>query len=411
MAKTGERKLPSDWCIRPLSQVAAVQTGIAKGRRQIVDPVELPYLRVANVHFGRLDLEEVKTILISKRDVTRYQLRPGDILLTEGGDFDKLGRGTIWRGELEPCLHQNHIFAVRCDLCQVMPEWIALLTESSYGRRYFTLCSKQSTNLASINSTQLKRFPVPLPSLDEQATVISRIATADDCRTQIQRLLSLKSRMRRGIAHQLLTGQLRFPEFAGTPWVERPLKELFSERNETNRGDLELLSVTADRGIVAREELERRDTSNADKSKYKRVAIGDIAYNTMRMWQGVSALSSREGIVSPAYTVVVAGSRILPAFARHLFKLPAVVHLFFRYSQGLVDDTLNLKYERFVKVRVRIPTALEEQRRIAETLDLADREIGLLEALAQQTALQKRGLMQKLLTGEFRVLETFEAPA
>jgi type I restriction enzyme S subunit len=88
-----------------------------------------------------------------------------------------------------------------------------------------------------------------------------------------------------------------------------------------------------------------------------------------------------------------------------LFKLPAVVHLFFRYSQGLVDDTLNLKYERFVKVKVRIPIDLDEQRRIAETMDVADKEIGLLEVLSEQIGRQKRGLMQKLLKGELSVSE------
>jgi type I restriction enzyme S subunit len=187
--------------------------------------------------------------------------------------------------------------------------------------------------------------------------------------------------------------------------MEYYLGDLFAERNETNRVDLPLLSVTGDRGLVPRDEIERRDTSNVDKSKYKRVAAGDIAYNTMRMWQGVSALSTLEGIVSPAYTVIVPGPKIVPSFARHLFKLPAVVHLFFRYSQGLVDDTLNLKYERFVKVKVRIPIDLDEQRRIAETMDVADKEIGLLEVLSEQIGRQKRGLMQKLLKGELSVSE------
>lgn len=391
------------WPTAPLWELAQIRTGVAKGGKQVKVPVELPYLRVANVQDGGLKLDEVKRITVDEADVSRYLLESGDVLMTEGGDFDKLGRAAIWQAEVEPCLHQNHVFAVRCDPEKVLPEWVSMISGSQYGRRYFQLCSKQSTNLASINSTQLKALPVPLPAVDEQARVIALLGKVESCAATLRELFAIKETFKRSLAQQLLTGKKRFPEFRDQPWSEVRLGEVFSERAEANRCDLPLLSVTGGRGVIPRDQLNKRDTSNADKSKYKRVTVGDIAYNTMRMWQGVSALSSLEGIVSPAYTVIVPSDRIDGGFARHLFKLPAVVHRFRRYSQGLVDDTLNLKYGQFARVRVRIPADLGEQRKIATVLDLCESELALLEQQREQYAQYKRGLMSRLLSGDIQV--------
>ena len=96
---------PKDWGLVPLSEVATVQTGLAKGKIVNGEALELPYLRVANVQDGHLDLREIKTVTVSPGDVARFSLQPGDVLFTEGGDFDKLGRGTVWRGEIPDCLH------------------------------------------------------------------------------------------------------------------------------------------------------------------------------------------------------------------------------------------------------------------------------------------------------------------
>lgn len=122
----------------------------------------------------------------------------------------------------------------------------------------------------------------------------------------------------------------------------------------------------------------------------------------MRMWQGRSALSDRDGIVSPAYTVCIPQDGIDGRFAEHLFQLPKVVHLFWRNSQGLVDDTLNLKFPRFAHIRIEFPCE-DEQRRIADMLDAMTSEISLLERRLEAVRRQKKGLMQKLLTGQVRV--------
>ena len=148
--------LPSGWRRVSLGDVAEIRTGLAKGKEVNGDAVTLPYLRVANVQDGFLDLTEVKEISVAEREVERYRLQQDDVLMTEGGDFDKLGRGCVWESPIPTCLHQNHVFAVRTDPDKLLPRFFAHHAASPLGRLYFLSCSKQSTNLASINSTQLK---------------------------------------------------------------------------------------------------------------------------------------------------------------------------------------------------------------------------------------------------------------
>lgn len=171
---------PESWQIVSLDTVAEVQTGVAKGRRfNDSDLVEVPYLRVANVQDGHLDLAEMKTIEIRRSELQRYLLKDGDVVLTEGGDFDKLGRGFIWRSELPECIHQNHVFAVRADRGLLSPEFLAYLAQSPYGKTYFLHVAHKTTNLACINSSKLKGFPVLLPSLEEQAAITGLLDLLD----------------------------------------------------------------------------------------------------------------------------------------------------------------------------------------------------------------------------------------
>lgn len=128
------RVTPIGWrCVR-LREIAALQTGLAKSPKKLRDPVVRPYLRVANVQDGRVDLSEVKTIEVERTAASRFELQYGDVLMTEGGDFDKLGRGSVWRGEIPECLHQNHVFAVRADTSRLLPEYLSAWTASELGR-------------------------------------------------------------------------------------------------------------------------------------------------------------------------------------------------------------------------------------------------------------------------------------
>lgn len=190
----------SDWTLKRLDEIAFIQTGIAKGKHYGNEPTtSRPYLRVANVQDDYLDLSEIKEIVIATKDTERYSLRMGDVLLTEGGDADKLGRGTIWREEIEGCLHQNHIFCVRPDSHKLLSEFLSLQTGSEYGKGYFASCSKQTTNLASINVTQVKNFPLLLPSLERQKAITGYVThlkkSIKEANQHITRTEQLKKRL------------------------------------------------------------------------------------------------------------------------------------------------------------------------------------------------------------------------
>ena len=163
----------------PLAQVAEIRGGIQKGKRTSGEVVDRPYVRVANVQAGEVDLADVKTISVSVADAERYALEDGDVLMTEGGDIDKLGRGAVWRSQIPQCLHQNHVFAVRVGQSSVSPYWISLHTESTHGRSYFRVAAKRTSNLASINKTQVSEFPIGILEGDDELDALSTISRLD----------------------------------------------------------------------------------------------------------------------------------------------------------------------------------------------------------------------------------------
>ena len=241
-----------------------------------------------------------------------------------------------------------------------------------------------------------------LPPVAEQQKIAAILTTQDKVIELKEKRLAEKQRQKKYLMQQLLTGKKRLPGFNGAWKVDR-LGKLFLERKETNYEGLQMLAITGAQGIIPRKELDLKDNSSEDKSKYLRVCVGDIGYNTMRMWQGISAYSDYEGIVSPAYTILKPSSSINAKYFAYLFKTPEIIFLFYRFSQGLVDDTRNLKYENFKKIKVCYPPDTKEQTAIAEVLSAADREIGLLRQDIEQEKQKKKALVQLLLTGIVRV--------
>ena len=159
-----------------LKHVARIQTGLTLGKdyRQ-QELVEFPYLRVANVQMGHVDTTDVATVAVPLVEASRSTLRVGDVLMTEGGDIDKLGRGAVWDGSVQDCLHQNHVFAVRCG-DRLAPRFLAAWLAVPEARHYFYLTAKKTTNLASTNSTTVRELPITVPSVDVQDRVLDELA-------------------------------------------------------------------------------------------------------------------------------------------------------------------------------------------------------------------------------------------
>ena len=156
---------------------ATIKSGITLGKSYSKDTVliERPYLRVANVQGGYVDLNDLATIEVTPDEDLKYRLHSGDVLMTEGGDRDKLGRGCVWHGEIEPCLHQNHVFAVQTNETILLPEFLEYLTASDVGRSYFDVTAIKTTNLACTSSSKVLAFTIPLPPIEEQIEIVSFI--------------------------------------------------------------------------------------------------------------------------------------------------------------------------------------------------------------------------------------------
>lgn len=161
---------PKGWEEKTLKDIAVIRSGVTKGKVvSEADAVTLPYMRVANVQDGYLDLSSIQEITVSKSDAEKCKLQIGDILLTEGGDPDKLGRGHVWNGEIDNCIHQNHIFSVRIKNAEyVRPAFLSAVIASQRGKRYFLKVGKQTTGIATINKSVLSDFIPFIPPIDDQ---------------------------------------------------------------------------------------------------------------------------------------------------------------------------------------------------------------------------------------------------
>ena len=417
--KTTAGDIPVDWGISKLDHVAVVQTGLAKGKQGIKEPVTMPYLRVANVQDGFFDLSEIKTITVGRSEIARYSIRKNDVLLTEGGDLDKLGRGHLWEGQIEPCLHQNHVFVVRTNPEVLLPVFFALQTAGPHGRNYFLRCAKRTTNLASINSSQLKHFPVILPPLREQHAIASISNALDQVLEQQTKLLAAKLERKRGLMQQLLTGQTRFKEFVTSgkkvktrygdfpgDWSQVHIGDIADEAGKKNGGrrELPVLSCTKHRGLVNSLEYFGKRIFSEDTSTYRVVERGDFAYATNHVEEGSIGYQNLHdaALISPMYTVFRTRAGVDHEFFWKLIKTELYRHIFEVNTSGSIARRGALRWDEFALIKVFLPS-VPEQQRIAAVLNACDREIELLQKQLEALKEQKRGLMQKLLTGEIRV--------
>lgn len=211
--------VPSHWEVRPLKAVSVIQSGVTLGKDYGAQPTQtFPYLRVANVQAGFVELSDVKTIRVPVPEAKRSMLAVGDVLMTEGGDPDKLGRGCVWDGQVSPCLHQNHVFAVRPDQQRLEPAFLSAYMGTSYARAYFQSTAKQTTNLASTNKTKIGRLQVALPPVDEQRAILAAVAAeTQPVNAAIARLeaeIRLLREYRTRLVADVVTGKLDVREAA-----------------------------------------------------------------------------------------------------------------------------------------------------------------------------------------------------
>ena len=194
---------PMAWPEVALETLADIVSGITKGRKVKEQTlVEVPYMAVSNVKDGYIDWTTVKTILATEREIEQYCLFPDDVLMTEGGDPDKVGRGAIIKEPLENCIHQNHIFRVRLDKGKILPTFFTEYLQHQKAKRYFLGCAKQTTGIASINMKQLKALAVLLPPLDLQEQFDEFVRQIERVACSIQNYLEQMETLKKALMQQ-----------------------------------------------------------------------------------------------------------------------------------------------------------------------------------------------------------------
>lgn len=376
-----------DWEQRKLGEILKERTERAHGDEELLS------VTIGNGVIRQIDSDKRN---IASEDKSNYKVvKKGDIPYNSM----RMWQGSVGNSEYDGI---------------VSPAYTVLTpTSDANGKFFMELFKKESTlqifqrwSQGLTSDTWNLKYPVlssiqfDIPSVEEQTEIARYFSTLDSLITLHQRKLEKLQNMKKSCLQKMFpkdgatVPEIRFSEFQ-EDWEERTLGSCFDERLGS-LPDGELLSVTIGSGIKKFSELDRHDNSNTDKSKYKRVCIGDIAYNSMRMWQGASGRSPYEGIVSPAYTVVKPIGDIDTQFFAYMFKKKEIIHLFEINSQGLTSDTWNLKYPAFSKIVVKVPRNVEEQSRIARFLLELDELISCTEQEIEITKRMKKGCLQKM---------------
>ena len=359
----------------------------------------VPFYRSSDVMAALNGTENEKAFiseeLYEKLSAVSGKLEKGDVLVTGGGSVGK------------PYIVPNNepLYTKDADLLWIKnnenldPYFVYTFFFSPTFTDYLNSVSHVGT-IAHYTITQLGETPITLPCVSEQQKIGDYFRNLDSLITLHQRKYDKLTKVKKAMLEKMFPEngssylEIRFKGFTDA-WEQRELGECFSERVES-MPDGELISVTINDGIKKFSELGRHDNSNDDKSKYKKVCIGDIAYNSMRMWQGASGYSPYEGIVSPAYTVLSPNSNIYSKCVAYQFKLPQTIHIFQINSQGITSDNWNLKYPALSKIKINVSRSLEEQRLIAEFFTHLDRLITLHQRKLEKLKNIKKACLEKM---------------
>lgn len=386
--------IPEDWKMVKIKNLTCVKSGSTPLRanyNKYFKDGTIKWVKTLDLNNGVLQDTQEKITDIAIRESSCSIFPKNTVLVAMYGGFNQIGRTGLMN--FDGCINQA--------LSAILPNDkfnpVFMLNWLNYNVLEWRNYAASSRKDPNITKNDVEKFIVILPSKQEQKKIAEILSAWDDGIETLEKLIEQKEILKNSLAQKCFRRKNILFSLK-----QHKLGELFKNRKETNCCDLELLSVCDGLGIVPRSQLNAKDNSNDNKSKYLKVCIGDLAYNTMRMWQGRCGVSSYEGIVSPAYTVCIPKNNIDVDYMYYLFKTPHMIHDFWRYSQGIVDDTLNLKFNNFEVIKVWIPDK-ETQTKIAKLLKSYDEEIQLLNSKLEKLKEQKKGLMQKLLTGQIRV--------
>jgi restriction endonuclease S subunit len=328
---------------------------------------------------GTIDVTGSVRIPADQPSNPRYSLCVGDVLFGNTNSAELVGRAGVFKGHSEEVTFSNHLTRLRLDQSRLLPEWLVGYLLFLWRKGAMKSVTTRFVGQSCIPTAALLNIPIGAPNLSHQKRDIRLLDSIDTTIETTRRIIAQTQRLKSAIAQDLLFMAVRDGRLVAR---STRLGELFTERVEKGIPGLPTIAVTMNDGIMDRDDLDRRIESALTPQEHLLAHNGDIAYNMMRMWQGVSGLVPHDALVSPAYVVATPGPDIHPPFAAHLFKLPETIRLLRRYSQGITDDRLRLYYHQFAQIPITIPARLEDQHRIAQLIDTLDQT-----AAAQQSTL------------------------
>ncbi len=407
--KPTSSKLSSHWQVIPLSALAEVRGGVPVNRNaSLKDPVLMPFLRTGNVHEGYLDLAEIDEMLVEKRLVPNYLLRENDVLITAGGDNDKLGRGHLWQNQLAACLHQNHVYAIRCNSALLLPEFFNMQKGSYYGREYFLRHAKTSTNLSSLSASHTRQFPVILPPLAEQQAICAILHPFDRAIEISKKIIINAIKQKQGWSHSLFTEQFQLAQ------QEAEWQSLRMDQISIGLGGAFGAHVSAEQefryieiknvkdGVIA-DDLPRICKANAPSRAKNRVEPGVILMSLVRpnlMNFARAEDQHTDCIASTGFYVFKAKPHISTDFLYHSLYSENLQNHYQTHAAGSSYESLRIS--ELHGVLFRVPN-LQEQIAIADFLNDFDERIRIEKRALQVLQQQRMDVCEKLLMREIRL--------
>jgi type I restriction enzyme S subunit len=313
------------------------------------------------------------------------------------GGFNQIGRTGLMT--FQGTINQA-ISALIVDRQHVVPEYLLYWLNANVS--IWKRIAASSRKDPNITGRDVAAFPVLLPPLAEQRKIAEILGTWDAAIARVEQLIAALQLRKKGLMQRLLTGQVRFPEFEGDEWPKERAGTIFQPVSRRKNGDEELLSVTQENGVVPRAMLETRVVMPSGATDaYKLVEPGNFVIS-LRSFEGGIEYSSYRGLVSPAYTVLAPRIDVDNSFYKHLFKSGEFISRLGVAVIGIRDGK-QISFSDFANLRLSHPS-LPEQHAIGRVLDCCDQEVSARQRQLVAVRQQKRGLMQRLLTGQLQVV-------
>ena len=409
--------VPSHWSMPPVYARYEVQLGKMLDERQITKQFLAPYLRNTDVQWDGINVDDLPEMDFDESEQKLYALRPGDILMCEGGE---IGRCAIW-GSDRWCFYQKALHRLRPTTDKDDPRYFVLVMRAAVEAGHFTSQASAAT-IQHLPAEKLRIFRYPAPPIEEQRAIVGRVskqtARLDALVAAKQRVLGLLAEKRKALIAMAVTRGLD-PKVkvrdAGVPWlVEIPVhweaeraRWLFRERDvRSETGEEEMLTVSHLTGVTPRSEKDVNMFEAETNEGSKLCEPGDLVINTLWAWMGAMGIAPMKGIVSPAYNVYEPNNRLASAYIDALVRLPVFAQEVTRYSKGVWSSRLRLYPEGFFEVYLPVPP-LDEQRAIVEHIARATAKLDAVRFATERTLVllkeRRAALITAAVTGQLDV--------